>query len=94
MLLGLLQYEASWVVKSNIESGDGYSDILIETPDRIGVVIEVKYAPDNQLDRWCSRALSQIEEKKYDTLLLEDGMETVIKYGIAFFKKNCRVIKK
>lgn len=91
MLLGLLQYESNWETSSNAESGDGYCDIAIKTPDRVGVVIEIKYAEDGDLEKSCAEALNQIEEKKYDTALTRDGMEKVIKYGIAFFKKNCKV---
>lgn len=94
MLLGLLQYEDSWIIKSNAESGEGYSDILIRTPERIGVVIEVKYAQDGSLERGCTEAMEQIEEKKYETSLIDDGMKTIVKYGIAFYKKNCKVIMK
>lgn len=94
MLLGLLQYEDSWIIKSNAESGEGYSDILIRTPERIGVLIEVKYVQDGSLERGCTVAMEQIEEKKYETSLIDDGMKTIVKYGIAFYKKNCKVIMK
>lgn len=92
MLLGLLNYKQSWKIKSNAESGEGYGDILIETPDRIGVVVELKYADNNNLDKHCREALDQIEEKKYDAFLIDDGMKTIVKYGIAFYKKNCKVM--
>jgi hypothetical protein len=91
MLLGILQYEGNWYIKSNAESGNGYSDILIETPERIGIVIELKYAGDGNLDKWCTEALRQIEDKQYDAYLIDDGMENIIKYGIAFYKKKCKV---
>ena len=66
ILLGLLGYKASWLIKSNAESGTGYSDILVEVPDnRTGIVIELKYAEDGDMDAACSRALEQIEEKDY-----------------------------
>lgn len=94
MLLGLLQYENNWVIKSNAESGEGYSDILIRTPERIGVVIEIKYAQSYDLETWCERALEQIEEKRYEASLIDDGMKTIVKYGIAFYKKNCKVAVK
>lgn len=94
MLLGLLQYENNWLIKSNVESGDGFSDIMIETSSRTGIVIEIKYAEDGNLDQWCQKAMEQIEEKNYAARLLEDGMKSVIKCGIAFFKKRCRVICK
>jgi hypothetical protein len=91
MLLGLLNFKRSWKILSNAESGEGYGDILIETPERIGIVIELKYASDNNLKKHCMEALEQIEEKKYDTVLIDDGMKKIIKYGIAFYKKNCKV---
>jgi hypothetical protein len=91
MLLGILQYEESWVIRSNEESGDGYGDLLIETPDGIGIVVELKYAADGRLESRCMEALRQIGEKRYEARLLEDGMETVVKYGIAFYKKRCAV---
>ena len=94
MLLGILQYEENWVIKSNEESGLGYSDIMIETPDRIGVVIELKYARNNNLNVLCSEALNQIEQTQYEARLIEDGMETIVKYGIAFYKKSCKVINR
>jgi hypothetical protein len=93
LLLGILQYEDSWYIRSNVESGLGYSDILIETADRIGIVIELKYADDSNLDAHCREALQQITEKQYNAQLIEDGMETIISYGIAFYKKSCKVMK-
>lgn len=92
LLLGLLQYESEWDTTSNVESGEGYSDILIRTEKRIGIVIEIKYAEDGDLEKGCAEAIRQIEEKKYDAVLREDGMKEILKYGIAFFKKNCRVV--
>lgn len=91
MLLGLLQFEADWEIDSNAESGEGYCDISIRTPERIGIVIEIKYAENGNLEKSCFAALDQIEKKRYDAVLVKDGMEKIIKYGIAFFKKNCRV---
>lgn len=92
LLLGLLQYESSWIIKSNVESGEGYSDILIETPDRIGIVIELKYAEDGNLEKQCAEAIEQIKRNKYDAKLVEDGMDKIIKYGISFYKKRCQVV--
>lgn len=92
MLLGLLRHKENWMVMSNAESGEGYSDILIETPNRIGVVIEVKYAEsDDKLEESCKEALRQIEEKQYTARLKADGMRTIFVYGIACFKKHCKV---
>ena len=93
ILLGLLGYKASWLIKSNAESGTGYSDILVEVPDnRTGIVIELKYAEDSDMDAACSRALEQIEEKEYVDKLRQDGMRNFIRYGIACFKKDCKVV--
>ena len=91
MLLGLLQSQDSWLVKSNAETGEGYSDISIQTPERLGVVIEIKYADDGNLEAACKEALKQIEEKKYAEGLKRRGMKKIIKYGIAFYGKACMV---
>lgn len=93
ILIGLLGYKENWLTKSNAESGTGYSDILIEIPDnRTGVVIELKYAGDGDMEAACGRALEQIEEKQYVDKLKQDGMRNFIKYGIACYKKDCRVV--
>ena len=93
ILLGLLGYKSSWLIKSNAESGIGYSDILVEVPtNRTGIVIELKYAEDGNLDAACEAALKQIEEKDYVAKLKQDGMKNFIRYGIACFKKVCKVV--
>ena len=92
MLLGLLQNQDSWLVKSNAETGEGYSDIFIQTPERIGIVIEIKYADDGNLEKACREALEQIEEKKYAQGLKRRSMKKIIKYGIAFYEKECMVL--
>ena len=92
MLLGLLQSQDSWLVKSNAEAGEGYSDISIQTPDKIGIIIELKYTDDGNLETACKEALEQIEEKKYAEGLKRRGMKKVIKYGIAFCGKECLVV--
>ena len=91
MLLGLLQNQDNWLVKSNAETGEGYSDISIQTQDRTGIVIELKYADDGNLEKACSEALMQIEEKKYAEGLRRRGMKKIMKYGIAFWEKECMV---
>ena len=92
ILLGLLGYKSNWLVKSNAESGIGYSDILVEAPDnRTGIVIELKYAEKGDMDAACEEALQQIEDRDYVAKLKEDGMRNIIKYGIACYKKNCKV---
>lgn len=92
MLLGLLQSQDSWLVKSNAETGEGYSDISIQTPERVGMIIELKYADDGKLEAACSEALRQIEEKKYAEGLRRRGMKKIIKYGMAFCEKECMVV--
>lgn len=93
ILLGLLGYKSTWLIKSNAESGIGYSDILVEVPtNRTGIVIELKYAEDGDMDAACKEAMRQIEEKGYVAKLKQDGMRNFIRYGIACFKKDCRVV--
>ena len=95
ILLGLLGYKENWIFKSNLESGTGYSDILMEVPEnRTGIIIEVKYAENGNLDVACEIALRQIEEKCYAAKLEEDGMRKILKYGIACYKKECKVVLK
>ena len=93
ILLGLLGYKSNWLIKSNAESGIGYSDILIEAPEnRTGIVIELKYAEDGNMDAACKQALKQIEDKDYIAKLKQDGMRNFIKYGVACYKKDCKVM--
>ena len=93
ILLGLLGYKSTWLIKSNAESGIGYSDILVEVPtNRTGIVIELKYAEGGDMDAACEEAMRQIEEKGYIAKLKQDGMRNFIRYGIACFKKDCRVV--
>lgn len=92
MVLVLLQSQESWLVQSNAETGEGYSDISIQTPDRIGIVIELKYAEDGNLEAACAKALKQIEERKYAEGLKHRGTKKIIKYGMAFCEKECMVV--
>ena len=93
ILLGILGFKASWNVFSNRETGDGYSDLLITIPDEaIGIVIEMKYADDGNLDAACKKALEQIEGNHYEEELYDEGMDEILKYGIACYKKRCRVV--
>ena len=95
ILLGILGFKASWNVFSNRETGDGYSDLLITIPDEaIGIVIEMKYADDGNLDAACKKVLEQIEGNHYEEELYDEGMDDILKYGIACYKKRCRVMKK
>lgn len=92
ILLGLLSHYENWSVNSNAESGDGFSDILIETEDGLtGIVIEIKYPDKGNLEAGCQHALKQIEQKRYEARLRQDGVKTIIKYGIACWKKSCMV---
>ena len=94
LLLGLLRSEINWLILSNAESGDGFSDILIEPEDPdAGIVIEVKYASSVAgLEKACEEALRQIREKRYDERLRNDGRTDVLTYGIAFCRKRCKVV--
>lgn len=93
ILLGILGFQQNWSVSSNKESGDGYSDILIETEDQeTGIIIEIKYAETGNLEAVSEDALKQIEDRRYEEQLLEEGVEHILKYGIAFYKKKCKVI--
>ena len=94
LLLGLLRSEMNWLILSNAESGDGFSDILIEPEDPdAGIVIEVKYASSVAgLEKACEEALRQIREKRYDERLRNDGRTDVLTYGIAFCRKRCKVV--
>lgn len=94
MLLGILGMKEQWAVFSNRETGDGYSDIMIETEDDIGIIIEVKYAHDGNLDAGCEEALKQIEDTRYEDELREEGMQKILKYGIACYMKRCKVAVK
>ena len=93
LLLGLLRSEPEWLVLSNAESGDGFSDILVETEELdTGIVIEVKYAAGfGELDGACKRALEQIRVRRYDERLRNEGRTHIYAYAIAFHKKRCRV---
>lgn len=94
LLLGLLRgSNPDWLIKSNRESGDGFSDILIkpENPD-LGIVIEVKYAKEFKgLDAACNAAMAQIKQKRYDETLRDEGRCDILAYGIAFCRKRCKV---
>ena len=93
VLLGILGVKDRWGVSSNREMGEGYADILAE-PDTgdMGIIIEVKYAHDGNLDAACREALKQIVHTRYEDDLLDDGVEHILKYRIACYKKRCRVL--
>ena len=94
LLLGLLRSEPTWLILSNAESGEGFGDILIEPEDPdAGIVIEVKYATNIAgLDAECKKAMEQIKVRHYDEKLRNDGRENIFGYGIAFYKKRCKVV--
>ena len=93
VLLGILSVKNRWGISSNREMGEGYADIFAE-PDTgdMGIIIEVKYAHDGDLDEACKEALKQIEYTRYEADLSDDGVENILKYGIACYKKRCRVM--
>ncbi len=92
MLLGLMRAEESWIVKSNAESGIGYTDILIMIPsERVGCIMEVKYAENGAFETACNQAMKQIEDGGYMAVLKQEDMRTIHKFGIACYKKSCRV---
>lgn len=93
LLLGILGFKENWSVMSNRESGDGFGDILIRIEDEdVGIVIEVKYADDGNLQGECEKALQQIIDIRYTEALEQDGIHTIIKYGIACYRKKCKVL--
>lgn len=85
----------NWSVMSNRESGDGFSDILIRIEDEdVGIVIEVKYASDGNMEKECENALQQITDVRYTESLEQEGIHKIIKYGIVCYKKKCKVMMK
>ena len=93
ILLGLFGNMHTWTVRSNAESGEGYSDISVEIKnEKIGIVIELKYAENASFDAACKEAMKQIRERNYEEKLIDDGMKTIYKYGIACYKKRCKVV--
>lgn len=93
MLLGLLKAEESWITKSNTESGTGYTDIKIVIPAKeTGCIIEVKYAEKGTFDSACREAMKQIDTHDYISALKQEGMKIIHKYGIACYKKTCKII--
>ena len=94
MMLGLLRNHRNWIVKSNVESGEGFVDILIkpEDPDE-GILIELKYSKTfDGLEKACERAMEQIKDRRYDEALRDEGRCHILAYGIAFCKKRCKVV--
>lgn len=94
LLVGLLVGNADWLVKSNVEAGDGFADIIVETEDfNAGIIVELKYSKTfSGMDKACEKAITQIKEKRYDEYLKNDDRHDIMIYGIAFCKKKCKVI--
>ena len=96
LLLGLLAGNSDWLVKSNVEAGEGFADIIVETenPDA-GIIFELKYAKEvTGLEKACERALDQIEDRRYTEYLKNEERHEILQYGMAFYKKRCKVIAK
>lgn len=94
LLVGILTGNADWLVKSNIEAGEGFADIIVETEDpNAGIVVELKYTKDyDEMEQACRAALDQINDRRYQEYLLNDGRKDITLYGIAFCKKRCKAI--
>ncbi|MDE7478505.1 MAG: ATP-binding protein [Lachnospiraceae bacterium] len=93
ILLGLFAHMDHWVVKSNAETGEGYSDITVKIePKEIGIIIELKYAENAAFDEACHEAMRQIKAKNYEEVFVKDGLKTIYRYGIACYQKRCKVI--
>lgn len=94
LLVGLLTGNADWVIRSNVEAGEGFADIIIESEDPdSGIIIELKYSKEaSGLDKACKKAIEQIKDRRYYEYLKNDGRQDIMFYGIAFYKKRCKVI--
>lgn len=93
-LVGLLVGNADWLVRSNVEAGDGFADIVVETEDPdAGIIFELKCSKDAAgLKNACQRAMEQIKNRRYMEYLKNDGRDDILIYGIAFYKKRCKVV--
>ena len=93
ILLGILGYKSGWTVRSNKESGNGFSDIFIQIDDSdLGIIIEVKYSENDDLKSECKKALQQISQKNYTEGLYQNGIHHILKYGIVCQRKRCCVL--
>ena len=94
LLVGLLAGKADWLVRSNVEAGEGFADIIVETDDLdAGVIVELKYAPTMAaMEKSCEKALAQIHERRYAAFLHNNGREKILLYGMSFCKKRCKVV--
>ena len=94
LLVGILTGNADWLVKSNVEAGDGFADIIVETdnPDA-GIVAELKYTKNfDEMRIACRKAMNQIRDRRYQEYLLNDDRKDIRLYGITFCKKRCCAI--
>ena len=94
LLVGILTGNADWLIKSNIEAGEGFADIVAETDDPdSGIIVELKYTKEyKDMEQACQNALDQIKDRRYQEYLLNDGRNDILLYGMAFCKKRCRVV--
>lgn len=94
LLVGILTGNADWLVKSNVEAGEGFADIIVETEDpNAGIIVELKYTKDyDEMEQACRAALDQINDRRYQEYLLNDGRKDITLYGIAFCKKRCKAM--
>ena len=94
LLVGILTGNADWLVKSNVEAGEGFADIIVETEDpNAGIVVELKYTKDyDEMEQACRAALDQINDRRYQEYLLNDGRKDITLYGMAFCKKRCKAV--
>ena len=94
LLVGILTGNADWLVKSNVEAGEGFADIIVETDDPdAGIVIELKYTKSfDEMETACQKALDQIQDRRYQEFLINDDRKDIRLYGITFCKKRCRAI--
>ena len=94
LLVGILTGNADWLVKSNVEAGEGFADIIVETddPDE-GIIAELKYTKDfKAMEKSCEKALKQIKDRRYQEYLLNDDRQNIMYYGITFCRKRCKVL--
>ena len=94
LLVGILTGNAEWLVKSNVEAGEGFADIIVETEDpNAGIIVELKYTKNyDEMEQACKAALDQINDRRYQEYLLNDGRKDITLYGIAFCKKRCKAM--
>ena len=94
LLVGILTGNADWLVKYNVEAGEGFVDIIVETDDPdAGIIVELKYAKEfKNMKQACRNALEQIKDRRYQEYLLNDDRRDILIYGIAFCKKRCKVM--